>query len=291
MAAKSVYTCRDCGGSSPKWLGKCPHCGAWNTLDEGPAEAPGGGAKNRFQALYRSEEKRIFDSSQQLLDIERELSRRPEVADAELAEEFRRFRQFKEEFDRKRSEGEIRHSQVTRLAESIDQLMSRLDVTSGAPAEEAPISLDALESEELDEARETISGYFPGRDAVAPVPVAAAEPERPTVPVATDPLGTGTGTITPPGNAPAVPGRAGVAEPSVRSAAGWPMVTSAADLATDASPADEPAAETAERPRALPPAPGGLPEAQPIPPGGHPAPDLTLSADLPPALAPAQARP
>jgi len=110
-------------------------------------------------------------------------------------------------------------------------------------------------------------------------------------PVATDPLGTGTGTITPPGNAPAVPGRAGVAEPSVRSAAGRPMVTSAADLATDASPADEPAAETAERPRALPPAPGGLPEAQPIPPGGHPAPDLTLSADLPPALAPAQARP
>ena len=55
MAAKSVYTCRDCGGSSPKWLGKCPHCGAWNTLDEGPAEAPGGGAKNRFQALARSQ--------------------------------------------------------------------------------------------------------------------------------------------------------------------------------------------------------------------------------------------
>lgn len=145
-------------------------------------------AKNRYQALYRGEEKRIFESSQRLLALERELSRRPEVADTELQEDFRRFRQFKDEFEKKRSEGEIRHSQVTRLAESIDQLMSRLDVTSGAPAEEAPISLDALESEELDEARETISGYFPGRDAVAPVPVAAAEPERPTVPVATDPL-------------------------------------------------------------------------------------------------------
>jgi len=49
LATKSVYTCRECGGTSPKWLGKCPACGAWNTLDEGPAEA--GPAKNRFQPL------------------------------------------------------------------------------------------------------------------------------------------------------------------------------------------------------------------------------------------------
>ena len=37
---KSVYTCNECGGTSPKWLGKCPHCNAWNTLVEGVAEAP-----------------------------------------------------------------------------------------------------------------------------------------------------------------------------------------------------------------------------------------------------------
>jgi DNA repair protein RadA/Sms len=36
---KTVFTCTACGGSSPKWLGKCPHCGAWNTLEEGVAEA------------------------------------------------------------------------------------------------------------------------------------------------------------------------------------------------------------------------------------------------------------
>ena len=44
---KTVYTCSDCGGTTPKWLGKCPHCNAWNTLVEGVAEAPGAG-KNRF---------------------------------------------------------------------------------------------------------------------------------------------------------------------------------------------------------------------------------------------------
>ena len=46
---KSVYTCSECGGTSPKWLGKCPHCNAWNTLQEGVAESAGRG--HRFQSL------------------------------------------------------------------------------------------------------------------------------------------------------------------------------------------------------------------------------------------------
>ena len=45
--AKSIYTCSDCGGSNAKWLGKCPHCGAWNTLVEAVAESPAN-VKNRF---------------------------------------------------------------------------------------------------------------------------------------------------------------------------------------------------------------------------------------------------
>ena len=49
---KSIYTCSECGGTSPKWLGKCPSCGAWNTLIESVAES--GPAKNRFQSLVRS---------------------------------------------------------------------------------------------------------------------------------------------------------------------------------------------------------------------------------------------
>ena len=47
---KTIYTCTECGGTSPKWLGKCPHCNAWNTLEEGRADtAP----KHRMQALAR----------------------------------------------------------------------------------------------------------------------------------------------------------------------------------------------------------------------------------------------
>ncbi len=34
MKAKTTYICRECGYQSAKWLGKCPACGQWNTLDE-----------------------------------------------------------------------------------------------------------------------------------------------------------------------------------------------------------------------------------------------------------------
>ena len=34
MKTKTVYICRECGYKTPKWLGKCPGCGSWNTMDE-----------------------------------------------------------------------------------------------------------------------------------------------------------------------------------------------------------------------------------------------------------------
>ena len=31
---KTVYFCTSCGNETPKWQGRCPACGAWNTLEE-----------------------------------------------------------------------------------------------------------------------------------------------------------------------------------------------------------------------------------------------------------------
>lgn len=45
MAKKTVKTmwfCTSCGADSPKWVGRCPACGQWNTMVEekvGPATA------------------------------------------------------------------------------------------------------------------------------------------------------------------------------------------------------------------------------------------------------------
>ena len=52
---KTIYTCNECGGTSPRWLGKCPHCNAWNTLVESVAESSAP-TRNRFAALARTAE-------------------------------------------------------------------------------------------------------------------------------------------------------------------------------------------------------------------------------------------
>ncbi|WP_297571252.1 hypothetical protein, partial [uncultured Anaerovibrio sp.] len=35
MAKKgTVFVCQACGYDTPRWLGKCPGCGQWNTMVE-----------------------------------------------------------------------------------------------------------------------------------------------------------------------------------------------------------------------------------------------------------------
>lgn len=46
---KTQYVCNACGATSPRWLGKCPSCGAWNSLIESVSESASGG-KNRLSA-------------------------------------------------------------------------------------------------------------------------------------------------------------------------------------------------------------------------------------------------
>lgn len=47
--AKTVFYCTNCGNETPRWQGKCPACGAWNTIEEHiekPAAAGGSRAKS-----------------------------------------------------------------------------------------------------------------------------------------------------------------------------------------------------------------------------------------------------
>lgn len=53
--AKTNFSCQECGGTSTKWLGKCPSCGAWNTLVEGVAEVASAGT-HRFTSLVSASE-------------------------------------------------------------------------------------------------------------------------------------------------------------------------------------------------------------------------------------------
>jgi DNA repair protein RadA/Sms len=43
--ARTAFVCQECGSQAPKWMGRCPDCGAWNSfVEERVAEAPTKGA-------------------------------------------------------------------------------------------------------------------------------------------------------------------------------------------------------------------------------------------------------
>jgi DNA repair protein RadA/Sms len=66
---KTIYSCTECGGQALKWQGQCPHCQAWNTLEETVAEAAPsanrfaliaeGGKLQRLSEVEAREEERI----------------------------------------------------------------------------------------------------------------------------------------------------------------------------------------------------------------------------------------
>ena len=47
---KTIYVCTQCGETSPRWLGRCPSCGAWNTMTEDVVAEPAKPAAGRSGA-------------------------------------------------------------------------------------------------------------------------------------------------------------------------------------------------------------------------------------------------
>ena len=45
MRAKTTFLCQACGHQSPRWLGRCPDCGRWNSMKEERLAAPGQGRR------------------------------------------------------------------------------------------------------------------------------------------------------------------------------------------------------------------------------------------------------
>lgn len=58
MKQKTMFYCTECGNETPKWAGRCPACGAWNTIVEQPdqprAAAKSGRAARSAQPLRRA---------------------------------------------------------------------------------------------------------------------------------------------------------------------------------------------------------------------------------------------
>ena len=54
--AKTSWFCSSCGAESPKWMGRCPACGEWNTMVEAPTQAP----SSKSSASRPSEDRRAL---------------------------------------------------------------------------------------------------------------------------------------------------------------------------------------------------------------------------------------
>ncbi|MFZ1061964.1 MAG: ATPase domain-containing protein [Acidimicrobiales bacterium] len=58
MNTRSVHVCRECGTSSPRWIGRCSGCGEWNTLEERstPSAKPVGVEASPLREVHGSAE-------------------------------------------------------------------------------------------------------------------------------------------------------------------------------------------------------------------------------------------
>lgn len=67
MKQKSIYCCSECGAETSNWAGKCPSCGAWNTLQEIKLDAPSG-SRSKVRQAEAPKPKRIteLDSSAEI---------------------------------------------------------------------------------------------------------------------------------------------------------------------------------------------------------------------------------
>lgn len=51
MKAKTLFFCSQCGNETPKWQGRCPACGEWNTIVEQPALPKSSGTKRASSGI------------------------------------------------------------------------------------------------------------------------------------------------------------------------------------------------------------------------------------------------
>lgn len=79
VKVKTVYVCSNCGNDSPKWLGKCPVCGEWNTYVEEKISKEKPSARSGLQVFETSKAKPLL-----LKDVQTGEEPRIDLCDGEL---------------------------------------------------------------------------------------------------------------------------------------------------------------------------------------------------------------
>jgi len=72
---RTKFVCNECGSESPKWMGKCPECGQWNTLVE---------EVEQKEVQVQKRLTGILSKPESLLDISEDLAERQSTGNSEL---------------------------------------------------------------------------------------------------------------------------------------------------------------------------------------------------------------
>ncbi|MBR2975880.1 MAG: DNA repair protein RadA [Alistipes sp.] len=74
---KRTYFCTACGNETPKWLGKCPACGEWNTITEHVVAKESSSVASRIAAVPKAIARKVQD-------IEEHATRRIDMGNTEI---------------------------------------------------------------------------------------------------------------------------------------------------------------------------------------------------------------
>ena len=72
---KTIYACNECGAESTKWYGRCPSCGAWNSMEEQIQSQSGTASSVATRADIQSISKITPNSKQRYCTSLKELDR------------------------------------------------------------------------------------------------------------------------------------------------------------------------------------------------------------------------
>ena len=78
---KTVFVCSACGYETPRWMGKCPGCNAWNTLEE---QAPQAAQQAAIPVKANKQRPGTGASAMRLSEIPEETSARATTGIGEL---------------------------------------------------------------------------------------------------------------------------------------------------------------------------------------------------------------
>jgi DNA repair protein RadA/Sms len=58
---RTVFVCQECGSQAPKWLGRCPDCGAWNSfVEERPSDSAAAPSTHRYAIAGTAASARLY---------------------------------------------------------------------------------------------------------------------------------------------------------------------------------------------------------------------------------------